>query len=236
MHVEYGEGHKGRIRIPAALVIKNRNLWNKTVYFVIGFSWMTPKAFDITPVDPTDDPVVFVVGQADIFPPELPEMHTKQILTQVTYWTKIAYIDKELHEIARIRKKMRQKGYKASPKEVILLSPNHGFQMDVFLLSGTDNFVASRSGPACLVVLPINIGRFTPDENLGFRPELTKRIAIEMCVNSSIQLVLRIPFWKSTNGGINRQRSSLGRVMKTVSSLVFKFRWNLIISRCSMGS
>ena len=117
--VEHGQGHKGVIKIPTAYVVNDRKLWNKTVYFVIGFSWMTPKAFDITSKDITENPAVFSYGQDDFFPAELPQMQIQErFLTQISFWTQMAAIDKELHQITILRSQLRQRKRKASAKQV----------------------------------------------------------------------------------------------------------------------
>ena len=119
VHVEYGQGHKDKIRIPTAYVVNDRKLWNKTVYLVIGFSWMTPKAFDISSIDPTEDPAVFTVGQDDYFPSELPTMYAQaRVLTQVAYLTQVAEIDAELHQITRLKNKLRIQKRKPNKTEV----------------------------------------------------------------------------------------------------------------------
>ena len=120
VHVEYGQGHKGNIQIPTSFPITERKLWNKTVYFVIGFSWMTPKAFDITPTDVTEDPDIFSMEQED-FPTKRLKMESQQtVLTQYSFCTQVAEIDKELNEIAMLRSKIKKRKPKASAKEVKL--------------------------------------------------------------------------------------------------------------------
>ena len=41
--------------IPTSFPIVDRTMWNQTVFFVIGFSWFGPKAFDVSREDPTYD-------------------------------------------------------------------------------------------------------------------------------------------------------------------------------------
>ena len=108
VHVEFGQGHKGKIKIPTSRVINDRKLWNKTVYFVIGFSWMTPKAFDITARDITADPNVFTLGsgeftsQGSFTPADLVSEEIK-VLTQISFWTQLSEIDKELNRLKHRR-------------------------------------------------------------------------------------------------------------------------------------
>ena len=47
VRLQYNDGKHGKITIPTMYKIFNRDMWNKTVYFVIGFSWDGPKAFDV---------------------------------------------------------------------------------------------------------------------------------------------------------------------------------------------
>ena len=49
------------IQIPTSFPIGNRTMWNQTVFFVIGFSWFGPKAFDVSREDPTED-VTYMVA------------------------------------------------------------------------------------------------------------------------------------------------------------------------------
>jgi hypothetical protein len=53
VQLQYGQGHKCIINIATSLPIWNRTMWNRQVFFVIGFSWIGPKAFDITLDYPT---------------------------------------------------------------------------------------------------------------------------------------------------------------------------------------
>ena len=41
------------ITICTSIPIRDRSCWNKTVFFVIGFTWSGPKAYDVNPFDPT---------------------------------------------------------------------------------------------------------------------------------------------------------------------------------------
>ena len=52
--------NKDSIKVPTSFPIKNRQMLNKKVYFVIGFSWKGPKAFDVSPHDPTANPSYMV--------------------------------------------------------------------------------------------------------------------------------------------------------------------------------
>ena len=58
---KYDKGKRGIINIPTMYKIYNRDMWNKTVYFVIGFSWDGPKAIDVDIENPAD----YVAGRTD---------------------------------------------------------------------------------------------------------------------------------------------------------------------------
>ena len=53
--LEYPSGNKASVSIATSFPIHRRDMWNKTIYFVIGFNWFGPKAFDIELNDPTID-------------------------------------------------------------------------------------------------------------------------------------------------------------------------------------
>jgi tetratricopeptide (TPR) repeat protein len=55
VQLQYGEGRKCNINISTSRPIQDRKMWNQQVFFVIGFSWIGPKAFDITLYDPTGE-------------------------------------------------------------------------------------------------------------------------------------------------------------------------------------
>ena len=47
INVQYGSIRKEKLKIPTSYPITNGMQWNKPVSFVIGFTWMGPKAFDV---------------------------------------------------------------------------------------------------------------------------------------------------------------------------------------------
>ena len=55
VQLEYRTGSKAYVKIATSFPITQREMWNKNIYFVIGFSWCGPKAFDIKLKDPTED-------------------------------------------------------------------------------------------------------------------------------------------------------------------------------------
>ena len=56
------------IPIPTSFPIGNRTMWNQMVFFVIGFSWFGPKAFDVSREDPTDDVSYMVADNQNVKP------------------------------------------------------------------------------------------------------------------------------------------------------------------------
>ena len=61
VQLEYRSGSKAYINIATSFPIMQRDMWYRNVYFVIGFSWCGPKAFDIKWNDPTED-IEFMVS------------------------------------------------------------------------------------------------------------------------------------------------------------------------------
>ncbi|XP_069113691.1 sterile alpha motif domain-containing protein 9-like [Argopecten irradians] len=51
VQIETAGGNKTRITIPTGTHIGQRTLWQKRVYFYLGFTWLGPKAFDVTQDD-----------------------------------------------------------------------------------------------------------------------------------------------------------------------------------------
>lgn len=48
VQLKSAEGTIDTVTIPTSLVINGRTLWNKKVYFFLGFTWSGPKAFDVS--------------------------------------------------------------------------------------------------------------------------------------------------------------------------------------------
>jgi tetratricopeptide (TPR) repeat protein len=56
VHIEPKETHSSiTLELATSFPIRNTSMYNKVVYFVIGFSWRGPKAFDIKTKDPTEE-------------------------------------------------------------------------------------------------------------------------------------------------------------------------------------
>ncbi|XP_060084576.1 sterile alpha motif domain-containing protein 9-like [Ylistrum balloti] len=51
VHIETAGGNKTQIVIPTGMHIGQRNLWQKRIYFYLGFTWLGPKAFDVSQND-----------------------------------------------------------------------------------------------------------------------------------------------------------------------------------------
>ena len=51
----HDKDERGSIKIQTSFpLIRHEHMWNKNVYFVVGFSWDGPKAFDVTCENPAD--------------------------------------------------------------------------------------------------------------------------------------------------------------------------------------
>ena len=125
VHLHYTQGNKAPITIPTSLPIQNRNMWNKKVYFVIGFSWNGPRAFDVSLTDPT--------LQADMARDHTlsrnitynltyaPSRRPIPDFTQEDFCRKFSKIIAQLEKIHRIEDKSNS-GYIPKPDEVNILS------------------------------------------------------------------------------------------------------------------
>ena len=106
--------------IPTSFPIGNRTMWNQTVFFVIGFSWFGPKAFDVTREDPTDDVSYMVSDHQNakplaVYQPRQP-LHTGKA-THQWFMVELNPIVKELNSIKALRRLKRP----LTPQEVRLL-------------------------------------------------------------------------------------------------------------------
>lgn len=54
IQIESKGGNKTVVTIPTSIPISQKYLWQKRVYFVIGFGWGGPKAYDVSQEDPTN--------------------------------------------------------------------------------------------------------------------------------------------------------------------------------------
>ncbi|XP_048249165.1 sterile alpha motif domain-containing protein 9-like isoform X3 [Haliotis rufescens] len=67
-------GNHYEIYIPTSLPMK-KNMWQKKVYFVLGFSWVGPKAYDVTLDDPSKEEISSVASTSNSPQPQL-QHHT----------------------------------------------------------------------------------------------------------------------------------------------------------------
>ena len=84
------------ISIPTSRPIGNRTMRNQTVFFVIGFSWFGPKAFDVSSNDPTEDVQYMVEDHQN--PRPSPCVRPKQDMLKTDYVTHQRFV-KKLNEI-----------------------------------------------------------------------------------------------------------------------------------------
>ena len=100
VHVKHASGHP--IEIPTSFPIRDRKRWNKRVYFVIGFSWKGPKAFDISLNDPTED-VDFMVMDHKVHFSGQELKNEKPVITQANIITKLTELNQKLEHIQELK-------------------------------------------------------------------------------------------------------------------------------------
>ena len=127
---------KSHIIIPTSFPIHQKSWWYKTVFFVIGFSWFGPKAYDVNSIDPTANlenrtsgdgihcPVVYTDNECSDGNEKKSERSrnverkkkmSKQ--THVNFLRKISHFDSKLEYINGIKCK-RENGQPITGKEV----------------------------------------------------------------------------------------------------------------------
>jgi len=96
--------------IPASRPIGDRTMRNQTVFFVIGFSWFGPKAFDVSSNDPTENVRYMVMDHQN--PRPAPCVRPKQDTPKTDYVTHQRFVQK-LNEIGerlrQVEEALRQK-------------------------------------------------------------------------------------------------------------------------------
>ncbi|XP_071087481.1 sterile alpha motif domain-containing protein 9-like [Haliotis cracherodii] len=106
-------GNKFHITIPTSLPTMKRSMWQKRVYFVLGFSWSGPKAYDLT-IDNPSNGEESVVESRELFPrPSVQRGHDiytlklQDIEAEITQCTEQleALGQKKKHSKADIKKK-----------------------------------------------------------------------------------------------------------------------------------
>lgn len=111
VQLQYGQGNKAHISIPTSFPIRERQMWNKQVYFVIGLSWIGPKAFDIT----LDDPRITTELSSDAVSSKT--VHNKEFhrsgrnvveVTEEEFRRQLKVIDEKLDEIQKLKDKKRR--------------------------------------------------------------------------------------------------------------------------------
>lgn len=112
-------GNKDFIDIPTSFPIRDRSKWNKTVYFVIGFSWMGAKAFDIKLYDPTatDSDVQYMTSNSKVTF-EHAEVMRREPITHAKIVTRLIEIEQKLKQIHDLKNDQAEGKRKLSKKEV----------------------------------------------------------------------------------------------------------------------
>lgn len=116
VQLKSSEGNVNPVHIPTTLPIADRTLWNKTVFFFLGFTWSGPKAFDVSlendslAVTSTYESLSSVAGA-------IPRgLQYRQVYNEVTtsegYLKKLGEINKQLQKIKILKQ------FKMTTKEV----------------------------------------------------------------------------------------------------------------------
>lgn len=107
VQLKSSEGNVNPVHIPTTLPIADRTLWNKTVFFFLGFTWSGPKAFDVSlendslAVTSTYESLSSVAGA-------IPRgLQYRQVSNEVTtnegYLKKLEEINKQLQKIKNLK-------------------------------------------------------------------------------------------------------------------------------------
>ncbi|KAJ8303282.1 hypothetical protein KUTeg_019678 [Tegillarca granosa] len=97
IQVETGCGNKTSVTIPTSMPIGKRSLWQKKVYFVLGFGWGGPKAYDVSQEDPTKQSVTEEDRiQTMVFQNQSNQSEKRRVKTHEELAIKLGEIDKEL--------------------------------------------------------------------------------------------------------------------------------------------
>ena len=115
---------KSVIYIPTSFPIRHKSWWYKTVFFVIGFSWFGPKAFDVNAVDPTADPKNLTSGDDMHNRIERPLVNVERTVwikesrqTHAKFLGRMSRLDSQLEAINVIKSK-RDNGQRITKEEV----------------------------------------------------------------------------------------------------------------------
>ena len=124
----YGGGYHEKLEIPTSFPIRERAWWNKKVFFVIGFSWQGPKAFDVKQDDPTLD-YNPPEGHRSTKPKEQAtggrpskQLHETNLLTERNYQQRKHELDSKLTAIRNLRETLKREKRRPNKKEVVILS------------------------------------------------------------------------------------------------------------------
>ena len=121
----YASGNKDKITIPTSICVSDRRIWNKKVYFVIGFSWKGPKAFDVSAEDPTADPAFLATDSVRDYDSDVRARDLRHLTSDdgegiephLVYAEKLRFCTEKLDDIADLKLK-EQAGHRLNPSEV----------------------------------------------------------------------------------------------------------------------
>ena len=128
----YGQRNTSNLSIATSYPIENIDMFGKKVFFVIGLSWIGPKAYDISLKDPTEGLEKLPARTANDSPRSFRSStyHSKknispENLTQRHFNQKLESFDKELFMIENIKKKKEMNAlYEFTPLEVFYIVPS----------------------------------------------------------------------------------------------------------------
>ncbi|XP_067662871.1 sterile alpha motif domain-containing protein 9-like [Haliotis asinina] len=97
-------GNKFHITIQTSLPTMKRSMWQKRVYFVLGFSWSGPKAYDITIDNPSNGEESVVEGREPFPRPSFQRGHEIYTLKLQEIEAEMAQCLKQLQELGQKKK------------------------------------------------------------------------------------------------------------------------------------
>ncbi|XP_033755788.1 sterile alpha motif domain-containing protein 9-like [Pecten maximus] len=105
INIETRSGNIETLAVPTSMPIGRRSLWQKRVYFYLGFTWAGPKAFDVSSDDRRN-----LLGKLDTHGEAIRHSRPRQPLLEPT-----TRIDEIRHQLKRIEKLKAKKG--RNPKQ-----------------------------------------------------------------------------------------------------------------------
>lgn len=100
-------GNVNVVSIPTTLPIHNRALWNKQVFFFLGFSWSGPKAFDVSQENfhvSTTDAMGAIKSSVGLFRGMQHRQVSSDVTTNEDYLKKLAQLNERIKRIEQLKK------------------------------------------------------------------------------------------------------------------------------------